>query len=110
MSAQDEEDQTCQTVDFGENLRLVNPALDQRLHFDGSTLSVWALPDGSGDTDDNWTLLNGTGGDEGGEWQVAGHCTVSQHILCALYLVQVAGKNHNLTAAFSVCSLMRRLC
>ena len=26
MSAQDEEDQTCQTVDFGENLLAVNPS------------------------------------------------------------------------------------
>ena len=71
MSAFEEPDQTCQPVDFGENVRLVSPCMDKRLHYDGQDLSVWSFPDGSGDGDDNWTLLSGTGTCDGGEWMVS---------------------------------------
>merc|ERR1711988_472045 len=80
-----EPDQTCQPVDFGENLRLISPHKDKRLHFDGEQLCLYAKPDGSGDADDNWTLLNGTGASEGGEWQpnapfVLWHCRTGRYI------------------------------
>eukprot|EP00656_Telonema_subtile_P029612 TRINITY_DN32706_c0_g1_i1.p1 TRINITY_DN32706_c0_g1~~TRINITY_DN32706_c0_g1_i1.p1 ORF type:complete len:164 (+),score=24.58 TRINITY_DN32706_c0_g1_i1:180-671(+) len=85
MSAFEEPDQTCQPVDFGENLRLVSPSQDKRLHFDGSDLSLWAHPDGSGNGDDNWTLLSGTGSPDGGEWMpsapfVLRHCRTGKYI------------------------------
>merc|ERR1711865_25501 len=86
MHADGEEDQMCQSVNFGENVRLINPGLDQRLHFDGRMLSIWAKPDGSGDTDDNWTLLTGTGGDGAdAEWTpnapfVLRHCKTGHYV------------------------------
>merc|ERR1712072_486248 len=70
LSAEGEQDQTCQPIEFGENVRLYHGYSGQRLHFDGAEFSLWAAADGSGDTNDNWCVLSGTGKGDGSDWIV----------------------------------------
>ena len=50
--------------------RLYHNSSRKRLHYNSrdGTLSLWAAQDGSGNADDNWTVLNGQGKANGDDW------------------------------------------
>lgn len=45
-------------AEFGDNVRLYHPQSGKRLHYDGADFTLWAKSDGSGDKNDNWTVLD----------------------------------------------------
>jgi len=85
LSAEGEEDQTCQPIEYGENVRLIHSATDKRLHYDGADFSLWANRDGSGDTNDNWTVLDGAAQSSGEDWFV-GAPFMLKHVVTGMLL------------------------